>query len=314
MSGSSTNRAARRLRHNVAETLRVNGLTIRKAVHAGYCWGVERALEIVEDTAARRAGEGVHTLGPVIHNPRVVESLEQRGVQSVDTLDRVDSGTVIIRTHGVPPNVYEQAAAKGLNVVDATCPLVTLVQRKARQLVDEGYHLVIFGNSRHPEVIGTLGHAGASGTVIERPEDARAMSFRKKVGVVVQTTQEVERLGELLAILGPRCKELKVFNTICSPTSERQEAARELAHEVEVVIVVGASGSSNACHLAQVCREEGTRTYHIEDASELEPAWLEGIKVLGLTAGASTPAWMMDEVVECIRAIAASGRPAPAAA
>jgi len=298
----------------VAETLRVNGLTIRKAVHAGYCWGVERALEIVEGTAAKRAGENVYTLGPVIHNPRVVESLEQQGVQSIDTLDKIDDGTVIIRTHGVPPSVYDQAAAKGFDVVDATCPLVTLVQRKARQLVDEGYHLVILGNPRHPEVIGTLGHAGEKGTVIERPEDAEGMRFPKKVGVVVQTTQEVERLGELLAILGPRCKEVKVFNTICSPTIERQKAARELAHEVEVVIVVGASGSSNARHLAQVCREEGTRTYHIEDASELQPTWLAGVKEVGLTAGASTPAWMMDEVVERIRTVVSTGRPAPAAA
>lgn len=298
----------------MGETLQINGLTIRKATHAGYCWGVERALEIVDDTAAKQGGEDVHTLGPVIHNPRVVASLEQRGVRSIDALEKIGSGTVIIRTHGVPPSVYEQAAANGLNVVDATCPLVTLVQRKARQLVNEGYHLVIFGNSRHPEVIGTLGHAGSSGTVIEQPEDARTMSFRKKVGVVVQTTQEVERLGELLAILGPRCKELKVFNTICSPTIERQKAARELAHTVEVVIVVGASGSSNARHLAQVCREEGTRTYHIEDASELDPSWLRGVKEIGLTAGASTPAWMMDEVIERIRAISASGCPAPAAA
>jgi len=298
----------------VAEKIVVEGLVIRKAVHAGYCWGVERALNLVEDTAAKRAGENVSSLGPVIHNPRVVESLERRGIRSVDTLDGMDSGTVIIRTHGVPPSVYEEAATKGLKVVDATCPLVTLVQRKARQLVDEGYHLVILGNSKHPEVIGTLGHAGASGTVIELPEDARAMRFPRKVGVVVQTTQARERLSELLAILGPRCQELKVFNTICNPTIERQEAARDLAHQVEMVIVVGANGSSNTRHLAQVCREEGTRTYHIEDASELEPAWLEGVVEIGITAGASTPAWMMDEVIERIRMIAAAGRPAPVAA
>jgi (E)-4-hydroxy-3-methyl-but-2-enyl pyrophosphate reductase len=284
-----------------------DGLTIRKAVHAGYCWGVERALEMVEETAAERAGEPVRTLGPVIHNPRVVASLERQGVRSVDALADIDGGTVIIRTHGVPPEVYDQAAAKGLNLVDATCPLVTLVQRKARQLVEEGYHLVIFGNPKHPEVIGTLGHAGNAGTVIETPEDARALVLPKKIGVVVQTTQEMERLGELLAILGQRCKEIKVFNTICNPTIERQEAARELAHKVEVVIVVGGKGSSNTRHLADVCREEGTRTYHIEEASEIDPAWLEGVTEVGLTAGASTPGWMMDEVIDRIRALRAGG-------
>lgn len=290
----------------MADTVELNGLTIRKAVHAGYCWGVERALEMVEETAGARADDRVRTLGPVIHNPRVVESLERQGVSSIDSLDEIDSGTVIIRTHGVPPEVYEKAAAKGLDVVDATCPLVTLVQRKARQLVDEGYHLVIFGNPQHPEVIGTLGHAGASGTVLQHPEDARQHQFPKRVGVVVQTTQETERLSELLAILAPRCKEIKVFNTICNPTIERQEAARELAHQVEIVIVVGGKGSSNTRHLAEVCREEGTRTYHIENAAEFEAAWLEGVRELGVTAGASTPGWMMDELIERIRRVAAA--------
>jgi len=292
----------------VADKIDLNGLVVRKAVHAGYCWGVERALEMVEETASERAGETVRTLGPVIHNPRVVESLERQGVRSIGSLDEVDEGTVIIRTHGVAPSVYEEAAAKGLNVVDATCPLVTLVQRKARQLVDEGYHLVIFGNAKHPEVIGTLGHAGGAGTVIERPEDARTASLPKKIGVVVQTTQEMERLSEFLAVLAPRCKELKVFNTICNPTIERQEAARELARQVEAVIVVGGKGSSNTRHLAEVCREEGARTYHIENASELDPNWLEGVRELGLTAGASTPGWMMDEVIERLRTLT-TGRP-----
>ncbi len=289
----------------MAERIQLNGLSIRKAVHAGYCWGVERALEMVEETAAERAGRTVRTLGPVIHNPRVVASLERQGVRAVDSLADIDEGTVIIRTHGVAPSVYAEAAAKGLDVVDATCPLVTLVQRKARQLVDEGFHLVIFGNPKHPEVIGTLGHAGDQGTVIERPEDARTVPLPKKVGVVVQTTQEMERLGELLAILGPRCKELKVFNTICNPTIERQEAARELAREVEMVIVIGGKGSSNTRHLAAVCREEGARTYHIENAAELDPTWLHGVSEIGLTAGASTPGWMMDEVVDRLREIAA---------
>lgn len=290
----------------MADKIYFNGLSVRKAVHAGYCWGVERALEMVEETAAERTGETVRTLGPVIHNPRVVESLERQGVQSIDTLDEIDGGTVVIRTHGVQPSVYEEAARKGLNVVDATCPLVTQVQRKARQLVDEGYHLVIFGNPKHPEVIGTLGHAGGPGTVIERPEDARLLKLPKKVGVVVQTTQEMERLSELLTMLAPRCKELKVFNTICNPTIERQEAARELARHVEVVIVVGGKGSSNTRHLAEVCREEGARTYHIESASELDAAWLDGVTELGLTAGASTPGWMMDEVIERLRDITAT--------
>ncbi|MBI3770484.1 MAG: 4-hydroxy-3-methylbut-2-enyl diphosphate reductase [Deltaproteobacteria bacterium] len=278
-------------------------MKIRKAIHAGYCWGVERALDIVTDTAAAHPGETVRTLGPIIHNPHVVQSLEEKGVQSVNDLDEMGSGTVIIRTHGVPPETYEHAKAKGLNVVDATCPLVTLVQNKAKQLVQEGYHLVIFGNPRHPEVIGTIGHAGGKATVIEHPEDVEKVHLPKRVGVVVQTTQETELLAALLAHLAPRCKEVKIFNTICNPTIERQEAARELARDVQVVIVVGGKNSSNTRHLAEVCREEGATAYHIEDATELDPQWVKGIENIGITAGASTPGWLMDQVVERLEKI-----------
>ncbi|MCS6926044.1 MAG: 4-hydroxy-3-methylbut-2-enyl diphosphate reductase [Candidatus Binatia bacterium] len=278
---------------------------IRKAVHAGYCWGVERALDIVHHTAETTNGP-VRTLGPIIHNPQVVASLSEKGVQAIESLDELEAGgTVIIRTHGVAPAVYQQAQEKGLTVVDATCPLVTLVQNKAKQLVAEGYHLIIFGNPRHPEVIGTLGHAGGAATVIEHPEDVCQAKLPKKVGVVVQTTQETERVGALLSYLAPRCKELKVFNTICNPTIERQDAARELAREVEVMIVVGGKNSSNTRHLATVCREEGARTYHIEEPGEVQPEWFAGVREIGVTAGASTPGWLMDHVIARIQELEA---------
>lgn len=271
---------------------------IRKAVHAGYCWGVERALDIVSQTAETHKDVPVRTLGPIIHNPQVVQSLADKDVLSIDSVDDMAAGgTVIIRTHGVAPEVYKQAETQGLTVVDATCPLVTLVQNKAKQLVNEGYHLVIFGNAKHPEVIGTLGHAGGKATVIEKPEDARRIPLPKKVGVVVQTTQETERVSELLAYLAPRCKEIKVFNTICNPTIERQDAARALAREVQVMIVVGGKNSSNTRHLAAVCRDEGATTYHIEEPAEVELDWLTGAQEIGVTAGASTPGWLMDQVI-----------------
>jgi (E)-4-hydroxy-3-methyl-but-2-enyl pyrophosphate reductase len=271
---------------------------IRKAVHAGYCWGVERALDIVNQTAETHKEVPVRTLGPIIHNPQVVQSLDDKGVHSIDSLDQLrEGGTVIIRTHGVAPEVYEQAETKGLTVVDATCPLVTLVQNKAKQLVNEGYHLVIFGNPKHPEVIGTLGHAGGKATVIEKPGDVRTAKLPKKVGVVVQTTQETELVSELLSHLAPRCKEIKVFNTICNPTIERQDAARELARDVQLMIVVGGKNSSNTRHLADVCREEGATTYHIEEPTEVEPVWFANVHEVGVTAGASTPGWLMDQVI-----------------
>jgi 4-hydroxy-3-methylbut-2-enyl diphosphate reductase len=272
---------------------------IRKAVHAGYCWGVERAIDMVIQTTETHQDVPVRTLGPIIHNPQVVQSLAEKGASTIDSLDEIPSGgTVIIRTHGVAPGVYKQASSKNLTVVDATCPLVTLVQNRAKQLVSEGYHLVIFGNSKHPEVIGTLGHAGGHATVIEKPEDARTVKLaNKKVGLVVQTTQETERLGEVLSYLAPRCKELKIFNTICNPTIERQDAARDLAREVQVMIVVGGKNSSNTRHLATVCQQEGATTYHIEEANEVEPAWFSGVQEIGVTAGASTPGWLMDQVI-----------------
>jgi len=274
---------------------------IRKAVHAGYCWGVERALDIVNHTAETHKDVPVRTLGPIIHNPQVVQSLDEKGVHAIDSLNEIpEGGTVIIRTHGVAPEVYQQAESNGLTVVDATCPLVTLVQNKAKQLVNEGYHLVIFGNSKHPEVIGTLGHAGGKATVIEKPIDVCTAKLPKKVGVVVQTTQETELVSELLSYLAPRCKEIKVFNTICNPTIERQDAARELARAVQVMIVVGGKNSSNTRHLADVCREEGATTYHIEEPTEVKTNWFAGVCEIGVTAGASTPGWLMDQVISHI--------------
>ncbi len=272
---------------------------IRKAVHAGYCWGVERAIDMVVQTTETHKEAPVRTLGPIIHNPQVVQALADKGASTIESLEEMPAGgTVIIRTHGVAPEVYQQAEQKNLAVVDATCPLVTLVQNRAKQLVNEGYHLVIFGNPKHPEVIGTLGHAGGHATVVEKPEDARTAKLaNKKVGVVVQTTQETERLSEFLSYLAPRCKELKVFNTICNPTIERQDAARDLAKEVQVMIVVGGKNSSNTRHLATVCRQEGAATYHIEEPIEVDPTWFAGVKEIGVTAGASTPGWLMDHVI-----------------
>jgi len=272
---------------------------IRKAVHAGYCWGVERAIDMVVQTTETHKEVPVRTLGPIIHNPQVVQALADKGASTIDSLEEMPAGgTVIIRTHGVAPEVYQQAESKNLAIVDATCPLVTLVQNRAKQLVNEGYHLVIFGNAKHPEVIGTLGHAGGHATVVEKPEDARTVKLaNKKVGVVVQTTQETERLSEFLSYLAPRCKELKIFNTICNPTIERQDAARDLAKEVQVMIVVGGKNSSNTRHLATVCRQEGAATYHIEEPTEVDPGWFSGVKEIGVTAGASTPGWLMDQVI-----------------
>ncbi|NLT91828.1 MAG: 4-hydroxy-3-methylbut-2-enyl diphosphate reductase, partial [Actinobacteria bacterium] len=232
----------------------------------------------------------VATLGPIIHNPRVVGSLEERGVHVVDDVGQAGSGTLIVRTHGVPPDVLEHARSRRLNVVDATCPFVSVAQRKAAMLRDAGYAVVILGERDHPEVVGLQGFAGADAVVVEDASGLPLERLRgRRVGVVVQTTQTRANLSALAAELAPAARELLVFNTVCDATEKRQSAACEMAEEVDVVVVVGGRNSANTARLAQLCAAIEPRTHHIESAAELRPEWLVGAGRVGVTAGASTP-------------------------
>ncbi len=275
---------------------------IRAAAQAGACYGVNRALEMAQQCARDAAG-AVHTLGPLIHNPLVVSDLAEQGVAVADTLDDVYSGTVIIRSHGVVPAVIKQAQARGLTVIDATCPYVKKVHAAAAKLVREGYDLVIVGESGHPEVEGIVGHAGGRAHVVGSADDVPALALGKQVGVVVQTTQTAQNLAAVVAALAPRVHELRVINTICAATSERQQAAGELAREADCMVVVGGKNSGNTRRLAQICRAACPRTYHIEDAAELEAAWFTGARLIGVTAGASTPQAHIERVVATLDAL-----------
>jgi len=268
---------------------------IKVAGQAGYCYGVERALRMTDEAAEKRR-KPIFTLGPIIHNPQVVESFVERGVKPVEDVDEVDTGTIIVRTHGVDPLVIENAHTKGLAVVDATCPFVAKAQQRAAELVRDGYNLIIIGEPEHPEVAGILAHARGKAVVVEKVEDARRVRGHK-LGVVVQTTQALENFQQIVGVLAARASELKVFNTICNATTKRQEAAKKLAEEADVMIVVGGKNSANTSRLVQICRATGTVTHHIETARELDPAWLAQVKVVGLTAGASTPQWLLREVI-----------------
>ena len=269
--------------------VRAGNVEILVARYAGYCYGVERALRITEE--ALDAAEGpVASLGPIIHNPSVVGQLEERGVKVVDGAGEVAGGTLIVRTHGVPPEVVEGARARHLNLVDATCPFVAVAQRKAASLREAGYAVVILGERDHPEVAGLQGFAGEGAVVVEDAAGLPPAELRgKRVGVVVQTTQTRANLASVAAALAPVARELLVFNTICDATEKRQSAACELAAEVDVVVVVGGRNSANTARLAQLCRAIESRTYHIESAAELEPLWFAGARRIGVTAGASTP-------------------------
>jgi len=280
-------------------------LTIVVARSAGYCYGVERALQITTEAPGKYPAP-IATLGPLIHNPAVVEKLGRQGVKVVESVQEAAGGTVVVRTHGVAPQVIEEARQRGLTVVDATCPFVTVAQKKASALSLAGYVVLILGEHDHPEVAGLTACAGEGAVVVEDPDVLDTAALRdKRVGVVVQTTQSRERLGQLLRVLAPLARETLVYNTICEATEQRQEAAREVASEVDTVLVVGGRNSANTRRLAALCREIQPRTYHVERAGEIKSEWFAGAVMVGITAGASTPDEEIDAAVEVVRRLAA---------
>lgn len=283
--------------------VRAGDVEIVVARYAGYCYGVERALRITEEALGAAQGP-VASLGPIIHNPSVVGRLEERGVRVVDGADEATSGTLIVRTHGVPPEVVAGARARDITLVDATCPFVAVAQRKAASLRAAGYAVVILGERDHPEVAGLEGFAGEGAVVVEDAAGLPLAKLRgKRIGVVVQTTQTRANLASVAAVLAPVARELLVFNTICDATEKRQSAACELAAEVDVVVVVGGRNSANTARLAQLCAAIESRTHHIESAAELEPAWFASARRIGVTAGASTPDEEIEATVAALQAL-----------
>lgn len=277
-------------------------IDIEVARYAGVCYGVERALGMAEK-AAGEARKPVNTLGPLIHNPLVVNDLERIGVGTASNVSEVEEGTLIIRAHGVVPSVVEDARARGLDVLDATCPYVKKVHNAAERLVREGYQLIVVGESGHPEVEGIMGHAGDDAHVVSVPGDLDAIDLSRKVGVVVQTTQTPGALADVVAELSKRTMDLRVINTICSATQERQDSAAELARRVDAMIVVGGKNSGNTRRLAEICTAACPKTHHIEDASEIEAAWFVGVSHIGVTAGASTPASHIERALVRMRSL-----------
>jgi 4-hydroxy-3-methylbut-2-enyl diphosphate reductase len=267
------------------------------AKHAGYCYGVEKAFNTVE-IAASTKDEPITTLGPLIHNKQAIDALrDELSVSSAGSLDEISEGAVIIRTHGVPPDVIRRANKKGLEVIDATCPFVRSAQNLAAKLVQEGYTLVVLGERNHPEVIGVTAHAGGLAIVVEDPHEIEQHLPIKRAGIVVQTTQQFEKLDKLIRIMLKHCKEISIQNTICYATTDRQNAARELAREVQSMVVVGGKHSGNTRRLVDICKQEGVPVYHVETADELKKNEFAGIETVGVTAGASTPDFIIRTVV-----------------
>lgn len=270
------------------------------ARNAGFCFGVKRATQIAFE-AAGRAKEGTYTLGPIIHSPQVVSRLEDMGVRVLRDVSSIESGTIIIRSHGVTAEEMEQAVAKELEVVDATCPFVKKAQGYVKDLSGEGYDVIVLGDADHPEVEGIVSYAAGRVHVVATPEDVDALPRMKKIGIVAQTTQSLEKLQSIVAEALLKGTEIRVYNTICDATSVRQDEARDLAARVDCMVVIGGFNSANTRRLAEICHEIQVNTHHIESKEQLEAGWFRGVGRVGVTAGASTPKWLIDEVIERIR-------------
>jgi 4-hydroxy-3-methylbut-2-enyl diphosphate reductase len=294
----------------------------------GFCMGVRRAVQIMEGEATPE--RPVFSVGEIVHNPYVVRRLSEGGVRQMPGPDEVEgdvgalissevqTGRVAITAHGVGERVVRELEASGLDIVDTTCPIVTRAQRYAQKFVRDGYHVLVLGDPGHKEVRGIMGWTDdANGTrhatIVQTPDleavrgcmESFEQGFPSKVGVMVQTTHKVEDFAEfvsnLMVLQRDRNFELHVVNTLCHATTGQQEAAAALARNVEVVVVVGGKKSANTRHLREVCEDQGAVAYHIESAGELEPGWFAGVERIGLTAGASTPDYSIDETEHRLR-------------
>jgi len=276
------------------------------AAPRGYCAGVDRAVETVE-RALQAFGAPIYVRKQIVHNLPVVRDLESKGAIFVEELEEVPSGaTVILSAHGVAPEVYGQARARDLRVIDATCPLVTKVHNEAKKFAKDGYHIVLIGHEGHEEVVGTMGEAPASITLIGQPDEADRLELPEggKVAYLSQTTLSVDETNDSIERLRARFPMIQgpPREDICYATQNRQTAVKVLAEKADVVLVIGSDNSSNSNRLAEVAAARGARSYLIDDETEIDEAWLDGARTVGITSGASAPEWLVDRVVGWFRA------------
>lgn len=273
------------------------------ADHSGFCFGVEKAI----DTAFSQSSinkDTIYTLGPIIHNKQAVDKLEDHKIKAINDLDEINDGTVIIRSHGVSKRTYDKANKEKINLIDATCPFVRKIQNIVREYKEKGYNIVIIGNPNHPEVIGINGWSNDESYIVKSREDIDNIPNMDKMCIVVQTTMSVDLYLELTKVLENKAEDVVKFNTICSATKDRQESAKNLAKEVEVMIIVGGYHSSNTQKLVEICKtEKSDTTFHVEVADELPIDLLKEYETVGVTAGASTPKWIIDEVIKELKKI-----------
>jgi (E)-4-hydroxy-3-methyl-but-2-enyl pyrophosphate reductase len=273
---------------------------VRIARRTGFCYGVREAIDKAKEASA--AGKATHTLGQVVHNEGVVNDLQRLGIKTVDTLDDVDHGAaVVIRAHGVRPDVMERASDKGLEVIDGTCTWVIQEHRELARLVDEGYTIVLLGTPRHAEVVGMLGFAPDAIVVDEEEEWEAAIPRKKRMALISQSTQPPWKFEKLAAFMVSRAHELKIVNTVCPVTIRRQEDTLETAREVDMMIVVGGRSSANTKELTRLCEIAGTHAVQIESVRDLtDPTIFAEARVVGVTGGTSTPIEDLRDVAQRI--------------
>jgi len=271
------------------------------AKKCGFCPGVTNAISIAEKLLETKGN--IYSLGPIIHNPDVVESFAHKGLKTVNSIDEIKPGsTVLIRSHGAAPTEIEQLEAKGVKIVDATCVLVKRLQQKAIDLENEGYSVVVIGDKNHPEVKGVVGCV-KNVVIISVKEDLDKLPNNNKLGVVCQTTKGPEWFGEVVGEIAKRgFKELRVINTLCKETVNRQESAVELCKHVDIMFVLGGIESANTRRLVELCKKHNNQTFHLQNWKEFDKSILLGKAVAGVTAGASTPQWVISEFVDNLKA------------
>ena len=268
-------------------------IDVKIAEYAGYCFGVKRALKLTQKSFHENASNNkkVYTLGHIIHNPGVVKELEKNNIFATDNIDELNPEDVlIIRSHGISPHVMKNIKSRGISVIDATCPFVKKAHKKAKKLSINDYFVVLIGDKNHPEVIGIRDNiVGDRYRIVNSVQEAAGIMFQKKIGIVIQTTQTRQKFAAIVSELLFKCEQLLVENTICSTTEQRQKSTLETAKEVDIMIIVGGKNSANTTHLAQIPKDEGYTTYHVENFKEIDPKWFKNARSVGISGGASTP-------------------------
>jgi len=270
------------------------------ANNSGFCFGVRRAIDLAL-SFSKKVGE-VYTIGPIIHNPQVVKKLANDGIKVAKRISDIkENDNVVIRAHGVPKKTLELLQKKNMHILDATCPYVTRSKKYAEELSKEGYRVVILGNPKHPEIKYISSYVPENKVLLKGEGDIKKVGFPKKLGIITQTTQSPENFRNIASMLLNCSNEFKIFNTICPDAINRQKEAQRLAKKSDLILIIGGKNSANTVRLAAISKKIQPKTYHIEESSELKKEWFRGAGTVGIVTGASTPQWIIEDVVEKVK-------------